>query len=117
MRILLSRLGISIILALGISSALAEGASVIRDETCTLTANETVYTATRTIRIVTKSARNVVNLTCKFDIPDYTSGLFQDRGFPCVVETVTGPVVTNSSTATISPAGKGTLVCRVKSTE
>ena len=114
MRILSSALGVSIVLSLGMSSALAERASVIRDDVCSLTANDTVYTANRTVRIVTKSARNVVILTCKFDIPDYTGGLFQDRGFPCSVETGDGPVVTTLSQATISPAGKGTLTCRVK---
>lgn len=114
MRILSAGLGISIVLSLGMSSALAERASVIRGEECSLTANGTTYITNRTLRIVTKSARNVVIWTCKFDIPDYTEGLFQDRGFPCMVETGAGPEVTNLSQATISPAGKGTLICRVK---
>ena len=114
MRILSAGLGISIVLSLGMSSALAERASVIRGEECSLTANGTTYITNKTLRIVTKSARNVVIWTCKFDIPDYTDGLFQDRGFQCAVETDTGPVLTTNSHATISPAGKGTLTCRVR---
>jgi hypothetical protein len=114
MRLLSAGLGLSIVLSLGVSAALAERASVIRNEECTLTANATTYTATRSVRIVTKSANNVVIFTCKFDIPDYTAGLFQGRGFPCLVETGSGPVVTTASQAVISPAGKGPLTCRVK---
>jgi hypothetical protein len=114
MRILSAGLGISIVLSLGMSSALAEKASVIRTDSCSLVANDVIYTATRAIRIVTKSARNVVILTCKFNIPDYTGGLFQDRGFPCVVDTGDGTEITNLSQAVISPAGRGTLTCRVK---
>jgi hypothetical protein len=117
MRIQAAGLGISIALSLGIGPALAEPASVIRGEECSLTANETTYIASRTLRIVTKSAANVVIWTCKFDIPDYTGGLFQDRGFACLVETGAGPVSTTMSQATISPAGKGTLICRVRSNE
>ena len=113
MRILLGGLGVSIALAMGLSSALAEGASVIRGESCSLAANETTYISNRTLRIVKKNA-GVIIWTCKFDIPDYTEGLFQDRGFPCLVETGAGPVSTTLSHATISPAGKGTLICRVK---
>ena len=107
----------SMIAALCISPAFAEGASVIRGEECSLTAGNTTYIATRTLRIVTKSARNVVIWTCKFEIPDYTGGLFQDNGFNCVVETGIGPVTTTLSHANISPAGKGTLMCRVKTAE
>ena len=107
----------SMVAALGVSPAFAEGASVIRGEECTLTANETTYIATRTLRVVTKSARNVVVWTCKFDIPDYEGGLFQDKGFDCLVETGTGPVTTTLSHAVISPAGKGTLICRVKTAD
>ena len=114
MRILSAGLGISIVLSLGMSSALAERASVIRNESCSLVANDTTYTAHRTIRIVTKSARNNVIFVCKFDIPDYTGGLFQDRGFPCAVDTADGTEVTTLSQAVISPAGRGTLTCRVR---
>ena len=117
MRLQAVGLGIFAAVSIGLGPALAEGASVIRGEECSLTANETTYIASRTLRIVTKSARNVVIWTCKFDIPDYTGGLFQDRGFPCLVETGTGPVMTDLSQAIISPAGKGTLICRVKTSE
>jgi hypothetical protein len=115
MRLLSAGLGISIVLSLGVSSALAERASVIRNESCSLIANDNTYTAHRTIRIVTRSARNNVTLTCKFDIPDYTDGLYQDRGFPCAVDVGDGAIeVTTNSKAVISPAGKGTLICRIR---
>jgi len=60
---------------------LAEPASVIRNGECSITANETTYIASRTLRIVSKSTTNVVIWTCKFDIPDYTGGLLKDHGF------------------------------------
>lgn len=114
MSILSAGLGISIALSLGMNSALAERASVIRGDECSLTANDTTYITTKTLRIITRSARSVVIWTCKFDIPDYTGGLYQNRGFECAVDTGGGTVVTTSSQATISPEGKGTLICRVK---
>jgi hypothetical protein len=115
MRILSAGLGLAIALSVGIGPALAERADVIRNEACTIIGKDgTAYNATRTIRIVTRSARNVVIFICKVDIPDYVDGVFTDRGFPCAVDTDSGAAITNLTQKTISAAGKGTLVCRVK---
>jgi hypothetical protein len=114
MRIATVGLGISMVLALGINAAMAERASVIRGDKCSIVANDVTYETNRTVRIITKSARKVVIWTCKFDIPDYTGGLFQNRSFECAVDIGGDTVVTTLSQATISPAGKGTLTCRVR---
>lgn len=102
----------------GASSALAQGATEVKDFACWIIPADSGLPVALTTKDKTKaveSASGNVNFTCKFKFdPKKYPGLIKKavkhEGFPCGTQFG----VTKNTSAVTTPAGQVTLVCKIK---